>query len=108
MSEGRLCGGCQQWQPWGAFALHRGMEDGHQRRCRACFKAYREANPGRIKHLQAERMKQGRDRILARRREYYAANRARLAADRLEKYHLARSNEASSPTEYLLMEQVVC
>ena len=74
----KRCGKCKETKPFGMFSRDKGLKDGYKKQCKACNKAYYEANKEKI----AERMKAykaaNKDKIAERMKAYYEVNKEKI------------------------------
>ena len=73
--EGKICGMCKKFKPWGEFWVSKGQKDGHQYDCKECHAV-------RVKKTRAKKIEHYR----AKCREYYANNREELLNNHRERY----------------------
>lgn len=114
----KTCTKCKEEKELTEFSKRKASHDGLQPKCKACTKAYYEANRERIAEKQHEYQKANREHILEYRREYYRVNRERAAEYQREykKAHLLmyreingrqRAKKHGAPTGHADYELVV-
>jgi len=88
-TETKHCHKCDTTKTVDQFSKHRSKKDGQQSHCKACEKAYREANREKIASRHKSYREANREDLLAYQKSYYEANREDLIASNL-KYRLNR------------------
>lgn len=91
----KRCARCREWKGQTAFSADKSRKDGLQPYCKACNRAYLEANTERISARKQQHYTQNADRLRQRSRDHLSANRDQVNARRRE-LHAARSEEKNA------------
>lgn len=85
--ELKRCSKCKEWKPLEAFGKCKSNKDGLQYRCKACRKAYRDANKDLINKKGRDYWKNNKDILSNKKKLYYKKNKAVLDRKKRKNYY---------------------